>query len=323
MRRTKLSMLALVYGLSVYAAYLRESNAHDLTGVVAEIVSLDPDTRAKIERINATLDRLAQQAKNDPTGQLQAVLQSSLKWPHSPVTVCFFSGSQAARDHIATVADRWTSGTSLKFDFGPPGARRSCNPGAPSDIRVSFSGPGYASYVGTTATQIPSDKPTLMLQGMDRATFSADDDGVITHEFGHAIGFQHEHQSPAAGCEEEFNFPWLYSYFVQLGWSKDMVDYNMHRFNISTSASGFLITPFDSLSVMLYSLDSRAFKDVSTAKCYIPHPNDVISPTDRSAVQAVYWLVPPAAAAPGPPLPKETVADLNVLNELREAAGHP
>jgi hypothetical protein len=200
----------------------------------------------------------------------------------------------------------------MTLDFGPEGNRRTCDTARVSDIRVSFRGSGYWSYVGTQAKHINSRKQTLNLQGLDKPSFNDQDDGVILHEFGHAIGFEHEHQSPVAGCDEEFNWDYLYT---AMGWSAEEVDRNMKRLNVSSSLSGLLTTEFDPKSIMLYSLDAAAFKDPGTAKCFISQPNNNISGLDRSAAQTVYPALPGAGPVAAPPssVAKSTTPDATTL----------
>jgi len=300
----------------------RSADAHDLQGLVTERSSLDPDTLAKIEEIENLRALLATRAATTNDGQLEAVVEKTLKWPSGTATVCFFDGGSAARTHVAQVAKDWTEATSLKLDFGPNEGGRDCDPTKPSDIRVSFEGSGYWSYVGIIAKEINPFKQTLNLSGMgNKVTFSPDDDGVILHEFGHAIGFEHEHQSPASGCEEEFNWPYLY---VALGWSKDKVDHNMRRLDMSSNMSGLLVTKFDSKSIMLYSLSPSAFKDPATAACFIPHPNNVISSVDREAAEETYPSAEPVAAPPtGSTSDVATLQALKRLNNLVAPDGSP
>jgi hypothetical protein len=261
--------------------------AHDLQGLVSEKTGLEPEVRAKIDEINELRKLIAADFKEHPQdGQLEAVVQTSLKWPNKNVSVCFFDGGKAARDHVAKVAPLWLKPTSLEFDFGPPGNRRTCNPATPSDIRVSFRGSGYYSYVGTQAKLINVNRQTLNLQGMDKTSFTPRDDGVILHEFGHSIGFEHEHQSPVAGCDSEFNWPYLYTHLT--GWSVAQVNHNMRQLNESSRMSGLITTSFDNKSIMLYALSNDAFMDSKTAKCYISTPNNSLSVTDLQTARVVY-----------------------------------
>ena len=50
---------------------------------------------------------------------------------------------------------------------------------------------GSWSYIGTDALHIPKESKTMNLGFIDRST--------VMHEFGHALGLIHEHQSPFKG----------------------------------------------------------------------------------------------------------------------------
>ena len=296
-----------------------EVQAHDLPGLVVERNALEPEVRAKLDEIRALRQLLAtRSAANPQEGQLEAVVRTALKWPNSKASVCFFDGRQEARDHVVEVAQMWSKSTGLQFDFGPAGNRRTCDQAKPSDIRVSFRGSGNWSYIGIEARHINPLKQTLNLQGMDKTSFTAHDDFLILHEFGHAIGFEHEHQSPVAGCEEEFNWNFLYT---AMGWSKEEVDRNMQRFSTPSSKSGLLTTDFDRQSVMLYSLSPEAFKNPDTAKCFIPQPNNVLSTLDQQAAATVYPVAgqpSPPAAPPAAPTTPDAVAAVRAMQRLGE-----
>ncbi|MGH8550794.1 MAG: M12 family metallopeptidase, partial [Methylococcales bacterium] len=61
-------------------------------------------------------------------------------------------------------------------------------------IRISYdSSDGAWSFIGTDASSIPANQPTMNLGFLDG--------GTAAHEFGHAIGLAHEHQNPAGGIE--------------------------------------------------------------------------------------------------------------------------
>jgi hypothetical protein len=270
--------------------------AHDLAGLVAERTAMEPDVRAKLDEVNELRRMLAVRVEAAPQDtQIEAVVQRALRWPVAAISVCFFDGQREARDHVADVAQRWEAMTSLKFDFGPRGNRSTCDLANPSNVRVSFRGIGYWSYIGTQAKRINAFKQTLNLQGMDKTSFTTDDDGIILHEFGHSVGFEHEHQSPVSGCSQEFDWDYLYT---ALGWSKEEVDRNMRKLDLPSSATGLLTTAFDRDSIMLYSLDRGAFKHPASATCYIPRPNHEISKMDREAAITVY---PPMGATQQPP----------------------
>lgn len=88
-----------------------------------------------------------------------------------------------------------------------------------AEIRIDFQDDGAWSYIGTDCKDIPLNQSTM--------NFGWQDEGVVLHEFGHAIGLIHEHQNPLGGIK--WNKPNVYR---DLGgppnlWPKETVDHNM------------------------------------------------------------------------------------------------
>ena len=159
--------------------------------------------------------------KLDDSEQSKGIYRNSSLWgPNYPkLRVCFFEGSQALREVVANVAKEWmTEDNSIRLDFGKPGKRRTCQPGKGNEmqIRVSFSQEGYWSQVGQNSVVFVEQKdPSLNLGGFMNVTpdqLSDYEIGTIRHEFGHAIGIEHEHQNPKGGCDNEYNWQQIYQY---------------------------------------------------------------------------------------------------------------
>jgi len=70
-------------------------------------------------------------------------------------------------------------------------------------IRISFNpASGSWSYVGSDAIRVPSDNATMNFNWIDKGSAMTEGDrSVILHEFGHALGYRHEHQSPIRGTK--------------------------------------------------------------------------------------------------------------------------
>ncbi|MFQ6180338.1 M12 family metallopeptidase [Sinorhizobium meliloti] len=258
-----------------------------MEGLFVEQSSLDAETIEIFEEIASYRKEIAAQALADEgPNELEGFVQEAFLWPNETVSVCFFDGSPAAHEQIVKLANLWTEGTSVSFFFGPEGSRNRCDGRAKTDIRISFRGQGYWSYVGVSSKYVKPQKQTLNLNGMGNGRpLTASQKGTVLHEFGHALGFEHEHQSPAANCEEEFDWNYLYNSF---GWSKEQVDRNMRKLLINQSRNGLIVTEFDSNSIMLYSLPVEAFREGQASSCYISRKNNILSQADLSTVREAY-----------------------------------
>ncbi len=71
---------------------------------------------------------------------------------------------------------------------------------------------------------------------------------VSLHEFGHALGLLHEHQSPESKCENEFDWPRVHSYAKRnWGWDEATVKDN---FSPYISDPRLRTTPYDRNSII-------------------------------------------------------------------------
>lgn len=296
--------------------------AHDLHGIFAERAAMTPEAKQRADDVKE-LRRLLNARVRAGDRDLEAVVQKALRWEKGVLSVCFLDGLEASRQNIAAVANDWTTGTSIRFDFGSAIATRTCAAGVPSDIRVSLNGTGNWSYVGRHAMGIAAEKPTLNLSGMNHGNaLTPYDRFLVLHEFGHALGFEHEHQSPEGGCSAEFNWSALPA---ALGFTEAEVRQNMTRFDESARRSGLVASAFDPSSVMLYALPVEAFHNAATAKCYVAHANSTLSPLDRAGARYLYPVLSnptgalphPSVVALGPDLPPQARV---ILARLRTPA---
>jgi hypothetical protein len=175
----------------------------------------------------------------------------------------------------------------IPLDFGNLSNPRLCAQGQINHIRVTFRDVGYWSLVGTDSIRlIDQQTPSLNLQNFDTAPpNNSEFQATVLHEFGHALGLQHEHQNPLSKCREEFDWPKIYA---RLGappnnWSKEKVDFNMGVLN----EPGLYATTFDSKSIMLYTFPPSYFKNGSRSSCYHP-TNTVVSDGDKNIMAQLY-----------------------------------
>src|SRR5262249_2625292 len=144
------------------------------------------------------------------------------------LSACFFDGDSRLKAFFVEVSKIWTTGTSLVIDFGSSPAFSACDKTKPQDIRVSFAGSGAWSYVGTDSRRYNLDGPSLNVDYPQGKTWETMDKKelahLILHELGHALALEHEHQSPKANCDAEFNWPKVYA---TIPWPQKEVDFNL------------------------------------------------------------------------------------------------
>jgi hypothetical protein len=137
----------------------------------------------------------------------RSVVRHTKFWaPGRTLRIAFLSGSEAFKDAVKRAASQWLPHINLKFDFveGPEG-----------DIRIQAGQGQYWSKVGTDAL-LETEGPTMeiaewMLQPKLFAHY-------VMHEFGHALGAEHEHLHPEA------NIPWNKSAVYEAHWVPEDAD---------------------------------------------------------------------------------------------------
>lgn len=117
-------------------------------------------------------------------------------------------------------------------------------------VRISRGGGGYWSYLGTDIFLIPSNRPTMNLQGFTMNTPEREYRRVVRHETGHTMGFPHEHMRRQLIARINRNA--AYAYFLRTqGWDRAMVDAQvLTPLNDAT----IIGTPADQDSIMCYQL---------------------------------------------------------------------
>jgi hypothetical protein len=188
------------------------------------------------------------------------------------LSVSFLNGTARQRQRVTAYAPAWSiySGVKLTFLASPGG-----------DIRISFDSAALSySAIGTEATTLPVAQPTMTLAQMTDDLSDAQARGLVLHEFGHALGLVHEHQSPAAGV------PWnraaAYAYFGRAPFylSPPEIDQQI------LSAYDESVTnhsQFDPQSIMVYPIPAA----ITDGKYHVDMNLD-LSPTDKSFIASQY-----------------------------------
>jgi hypothetical protein len=124
-------------------------------------------------------------------------------------------------------------------------------------VRISRSGGGYWSYLGTDILHIPPGQQTMNLEGFTMDTPDGEYRRVIRHEAGHTLGFPHEHMRKELIARIDRQR--AYDYFRRTqGWDRTMVDQQVLTPLDDRSIMG---TPPDEDSIMCYQLPGSITRD--------------------------------------------------------------
>lgn len=216
-----------------------------------------------------------------------AVLSGAKAWASMPVSVCFWGGSTDLRRRIVTIAAEWeASGSGIKFDFGDRRNPRLCDGRYFAQIRVGYSLPGYWSFIGSDSiVQAMQSETSLNLQGFDRGSVSNNEfRRIVLHEFGHAVGFRHEHQNPEGACEFNWDAVQRYLSGPPNRWTLEQINQNMR---VRPYLQGDVATEFDPTSIMLYSFKPEFYVGGNNNPCYSEW-NTSLSRKDLALAAHVY-----------------------------------
>ena len=210
-------------------------------------------------------------------GQRNAGTQAAVllhnRWPDgSQLHVAFFNDPYGLRNQVLSIANEWHSRGHANITFVESDQ-------AHSNIRVTFTGSGYWSLIGTQANQTPG-QPTLCLGFVDGPS-TTQLRRTVLHEFGHALGLIHEHQQPVSTIHWDAQACYRYYEGPPNCWTKQMVDSNV--LNHYPENPALFHTGFDEDSIMEYPVDPN----LTTDHHGIPWNND-LSSMDRQFIATVY-----------------------------------
>jgi hypothetical protein len=203
-------------------------------------------------------------------------LISAKKWPNKKKLRCrFLDGSATQKAKVQAQAKTWESYANVQIVFGND---------PKSEVRISFKAdPGSWSAVGIDCLvkkYFPTDQPTMNFGWLEDNTSTTEYRRVVVHEFGHALGCIHEHQSPTEALK--WDKAAVYKAFSgpPNNWSKADIDSNILE---KYSPKGITASSFDMKSIMLYQFDASLFLDHKGTPL-----NTKLSPLDKSFMKTMY-----------------------------------
>lgn len=211
--------------------------------------SLPKATKVSFVPCAASLPPQAPRPARPQAGMDAAVFERQYRWPAgATLKIGFLDGSRDAREAVARTARTWSEHANVVMDFSLDA------PPKDPDILIRFDAAGCTSTLGTSSRYSAEvGDPSMHLCHMDQWVGTQEFDRVVLHEFGHALGLDHEHQSPSANLQ--WNKQAVYDFYgTTQGWDHDYVDMWVFR---RIDPQGVDVSRYDPDSIMHYAFPAE------------------------------------------------------------------
>lgn len=173
---------------------------------------------------------------------------------------------------IEKYANEWTPYSGITFLFVDA---------LPAEIIIELNGNSvHSSQIGKNALQFSQKGIPTMNLGIGVETRTDFIRRPIIHEFGHALGCIHEHQSPTASIQ--WNEPYVFRSYALGGWDEATVRHNVFG---KYTQSEITNSKFDPLSIMIYPIPA-----IYTLDGFEVPWNTQLSNQDKAFMKKAYLL---------------------------------
>ena len=203
--------------------------------------------------------------------------RENLRWKKSEIKVGFMDDRFGLKQKVLLVANEWGTIGGANVIFIESHVDD-------ADIRVSFRGSGYWSYLGTQAIDFPKSEQTMNLE-FRRHVSPKELRRVTLHEFGHALGLLHEHASPLSDISWDREA--VYKHYMRPPNCWNQADVDMQVLTKERSALDLVATHFDKDSIMCYPVAAELTTDHKAIGW-----NTELSATDKEFIKRFYPPTP-------------------------------
>jgi hypothetical protein len=209
------------------------------------------------------------------SGKTRGAILKDATWKNGEtITVSFLDGDPALQKRVRDMAQRWTAPEMANLEFQFLNHNN-------TDIRISFKNKGSWSLLGKYCrNRTDTSLPTMNFGWLTPASTEEVLRRVVLHEFGHAVGFIHEHQNPLNSIQWNRDAVISDLQGPPNNWSIDEINTNMFD---QPPLNDVFATPVDKASIMLYPIPASWTLDGFSAAL-----NSDLSADDRALAKKIY-----------------------------------